>query len=77
MPARPTSAPTFARAWPPASSPAPIAPRLRTREADIRQDKQAARADGVVTPDERRDIRTDERRTSRAIYRQKHDGQVR
>ena len=55
----------------------PEAQRLRTREADIRQDKQAARADRVVTPGERRELRTDERRTSRAIYRQKHDRQVR
>ena len=30
-----------------------------------------------VTRDERQDIRKDERQTSRAIYRQKHDGQVR
>ena len=53
------------------------AARLKGREADIRQDKRAAKADGVVTRDERQDIRKDERQTSRAIYRQKHDGQVR
>jgi hypothetical protein len=53
------------------------AARLRSREAGIRQDKRAARADGVVTRDERQDLRQDERRTSRAIYRQKHDGQIR
>ena len=55
----------------------PEAARLRGREAEIRQDKRAAKADGIVTRDERQDIRQDERRTSRAIYRQKHDGQVR
>jgi len=55
----------------------PEAARLRAREADIRQDKQAARADGSVTRDERQDIRQDERQASRAIYRQKHDGQER
>ena len=55
----------------------PEAARLRAREADIREDKREARADGVVTRDERQDIRKDERQTSRAIYRQKHDGQVR
>ncbi|MET4074859.1 hypothetical protein [Hymenobacter sp. UYCo722] len=53
------------------------AARLKAREADIRQDKRVAKADGVVTRDERQDIRKDERQTSRAIYRQKHDGQVR
>ncbi|GAA3993390.1 hypothetical protein [Hymenobacter antarcticus] len=45
------------------------AARLRAREAAIQQDKKAARADGVVTRDERQDIR--------AIYRQKHDNQTR
>ena len=55
----------------------PEAARLRAREADIHQDKAAARADGVVTHDERQDIRQDTRQTSRAIYHQKHDGQVR
>ncbi|GAB3725520.1 hypothetical protein GCM10027594_07010 [Hymenobacter agri] len=55
----------------------PEAARLKTREADIREDKREAKADGVVTRDERQDIRKDERQTSRAIYRQKHDGQVR
>lgn len=53
------------------------AARLKAREADIRQDKRAAKADGVVTRDERQDIRQDERQASRAIYRQKHDAQVR
>ena len=55
----------------------PEAARLRGREADIRQDKRAAKADGVVTRDERQDIRKDENQASRAIYRQKHDGQER
>lgn len=55
----------------------PEAARLKGREADIRRDKRAARADGVVTRDERQDIRKDEAQVSRAIYRQKHDGQVR
>ena len=55
----------------------PEAALLRAREADIRQDKRAAKADGVVTRDERQDIRKDENKASRAIYRQKHDGQER
>ncbi|GAB3584724.1 hypothetical protein [Hymenobacter daeguensis] len=53
------------------------AARMRGREAEIRQDKRAAKSDGVVTRDERQDIRQDERQASRAIYRQKHDAQVR
>ena len=55
----------------------PEAACLKAREADIRADNRAARANGVVTRDERQDIRQDERRTSRAIYRQKHDAQLR
>ena len=55
----------------------PEAARLRAREADIRQDKRAAKADGIVTRDERQDIRKDEKQASRAIYRQKHDAQER
>lgn len=55
----------------------PEAARLRAREADISQDKRAAKADGIVTRDERQDIRQDERHASRAIHRQKHDGQER
>jgi len=54
----------------------PEAARLKGREAEIRQDKRAAKSDGVVTRDERQDLRKDERQASRAIYRQKHDGQV-
>ena len=53
------------------------AARLRAREASIRQNKQAARADGIVTRDERQDIRQDAQKASHAIYRQKHDGQER
>ena len=55
----------------------PEAARMRARQVDIRQDKRAAKADGVVTTAERQDIRQDERQASRAIYRQKHDAQQR
>lgn len=55
----------------------PEAARLRARQTAIHQEKKAARADGVVTRDERQAIRKDENQASRAIYRQKHDGQVR
>ena len=53
------------------------AARMRGREAGINAEKRAARADGVVTNNERRNIRHTENSASRAIYRQKHDGQVR
>lgn len=53
------------------------AARLKSRQAAICQDKRTAKADGVVTRDERQVIRQDERQASRAIYRQKHDDQVR
>ena len=52
------------------------APRTNDR-ARIRQEKRATKSDGVVTCDERQDIRQDERQTKRAIYRQKYDGQGR
>lgn len=54
----------------------PEAARMRARQANIHQEKKAARADGVVTHDERQDIRQDQRQASRAIHRQKHDQQV-
>lgn len=50
---------------------------LEGREAKIQADKKAAKADGVVTRQERAKLRREENRTSRAIYRQKHDAQVR
>ena len=53
----------------------PEAAHLKAREADIREDKQNAQADGVVTRNERKEIRNDKNKTSRVIYRQKHDGQ--
>ncbi|MBF9219875.1 hypothetical protein [Hymenobacter ruricola] len=53
------------------------ADRLKAREAAIKEQKQTAKADGVVTRDERQDIRHDENKASRAIHRQRHDAQVR
>ncbi len=46
---------------------------LERREAKIQADKKAAKSDGVVTPQERRKLRREENRTSRAIYRKKHN----
>lgn len=51
--------------------------RLETREAKIQHDKRVAKSDGKVTGAERRRLRREENRTSRAIYRQKHDAQTR
>ena len=50
--------------------------RLDARETKIESDKLAARADGKVTGAERRKLRREENRTSRAIHRQKHDAQT-
>jgi hypothetical protein len=50
---------------------------LAHKEKDIRKEKRAAKADGVVTPAERKDIRKDQNQASRAIYRKKHNGRER
>ena len=50
---------------------------LRADERRISAEKRMARADGHVSGAERRQIRRDENRTSRAIYRDKHNGRVR
>ena len=49
------------------------AENLEKREAKIEADKQAAKADGKVTAAERRKLKREENRTSRAIYRKKHN----
>ncbi len=46
---------------------------LTARENKITADKTAAKADGKVTPAERTQLRGEERRPSRAIYRKKHN----
>jgi hypothetical protein len=51
------------------------AARLRDRKQETRQDIKEAKVDGVVTHEERADIKQDQKQTSKAIYRQKHDGQ--
>ena len=50
--------------------------RLERREGKIAVHKAQAKADGVVTPAERRRLRREENRASKAIYRQKHDRQT-
>jgi hypothetical protein len=49
---------------------------LDAREAKIAADKAAAKADGSVSAAERARLRGEERRTSRAIYRKKHNARV-
>ncbi len=50
---------------------------LRRDERDIRRDKRMAKADGYVSRSERQHLRRDENRTSRAIYRDKHNNRMR
>ena len=49
---------------------------LEKREGKIALDEQAAKADGKVTPAERRKLKREENKASRAIHRQKHDAQT-
>jgi propanediol utilization protein len=53
------------------------AARLRAEQRGIRAEKRMAKADGVVTAQERAKLRHDQNRASRHIYRQKHDAQKR
>ena len=50
---------------------------LEAREVKIQKDKKEAKSDGVVTNKERAKLHREQNRASRAIYRQKHDAQVR
>ena len=52
------------------------ATKLDKRETKIESDKLAAKADGKVTPAERRKLKREENRASRAIHKQKHDAQT-
>ncbi len=49
--------------------------RLETREAKTEADLAAAKSDGKVTKDERKDLHQDLNHDSRAIHHQKHDRQ--
>jgi uncharacterized membrane protein YebE (DUF533 family) len=53
------------------------AAKLERQQAVTHAEEAAARADGKVTGRERRHIRHRELRTSRRVYRQKHDSQIR
>ncbi|WNJ21087.1 hypothetical protein [Pontibacter sp. G13] len=51
--------------------------QLTKQQKRIQKTKRAAKADGVVTPGERAVLNRQQQQASRAIYRQKHDGQNR
>jgi hypothetical protein len=51
------------------------ATRLQAGEDKLKADTAAAKADGVVTKDERRALNQEANRNSRAIAREKHDRQ--
>jgi len=53
------------------------AKKLRSNEKDIHHDIKDAKADGKITPAERKDIRKDENKNSREIYRKKHNNRTR
>ena len=50
--------------------------RVEKRKSKIAVHEAQAKADGVVTVGERRRLRREENRASKAIYRQKHDRQT-
>jgi len=49
--------------------------KLRAEQRAIRAEKRMAKADGVVTAEERAKLRHDQNRASRNIHKQKHDAQ--
>ncbi len=53
------------------------AANLRNGQKEIRQDVREAKADGVVTPAEKQEIKQDQRQESRKIFRKKHNGRER
>jgi len=53
------------------------AKKLNAQQRNIQKTKAVAKADGVVTKKERKIIKTKQAKASKAIYRQKHDGQIR
>jgi hypothetical protein len=56
---------------------APEARRLTQQERQLNRHELRVKADGTVTPAERYRLNRDAERTSRNIYRQKHDRQHR
>lgn len=50
---------------------------LVKQQKDIHQDRKEAKADGVITGAERKEIKQDKRQASRSIYRKKHNNRDR
>jgi hypothetical protein len=50
---------------------------LRSEERAIHQEEHQFKADGKLTPAERAKLKTDLNKSSRDIYREKHDGEKR
>lgn len=53
------------------------AANVRNDQREIRQDVREAKADGVVTTEERKEIKQEQRKASRKIYRKKHNARDR
>ncbi|MDX2034231.1 MAG: hypothetical protein SF339_26385 [Blastocatellia bacterium] len=51
--------------------------KLEKQQQEIQQEKREARADGTVTGAERKEIRKDQKESSRQIYRAKHNNKTR
>ena len=54
----------------------PEARNLQQQQRTIQTEKRAARADGVVTSAERRQIKRQQAHANRAIYKKKHNGRT-
>lgn len=50
---------------------------LRKGQKEIREEKREAKADGVVTTEEKKEIRQDQRKESRKIFRKKNNARNR
>lgn len=50
--------------------------RLAVEDAKVKQERKDVRADGTVTPAERKSLRKDKKKLSKSIYKQKHDAQT-
>jgi len=51
--------------------------KLVKQQKNIRQDVREAKSDGVVTTDEKKEIKQEKRQAKRNIYRKKHNGRDR
>jgi tellurite resistance protein len=51
--------------------------RLIKQEAKLQKNKKIAKADGVITPKEKKQLRKEIRKLDAKIYKQKHDKQKR